>query len=112
MIKVLLILTSAMLIATAIFGVLNRQSFIDESDRTEDANNKWKVANQELVQVEETLQDTQEELKSAKDDRDQYQHRGSRTMDTHCNSPGSDSLQIEVERVAAGRDGDTSSESS
>lgn len=71
MIKVFLILTSAMLIATAIFGFLNRQSLIAESQKTQEANDKWKTANQELVQAEATLQDSQEELKAAKDDRDQ-----------------------------------------
>ena len=71
MIKVCLILSSAMLIATAIFGVLNRKSFVDTKKETEATKSARIGANNELVQVEETLADTKEELKIAKDDRDE-----------------------------------------
>jgi hypothetical protein len=71
MIKICLILSAAMLIATAIFGVLNRQAFVDTRVESQEFQNNWKVANNELVQVEETLQDTKEELGGAKDERDE-----------------------------------------
>lgn len=60
-----------MLIATAIFGVLNRNSFVNTRAEREASHNEWKVANSELVQEEATLQDTKEELKIAKDARDE-----------------------------------------
>ena len=71
MIKVLLILSSVMLIATAIFGVLNRTAFLGERDEKNRLNDEWKVVDDELEQVSENLQDTKEDLDTTKDERDE-----------------------------------------
>lgn len=71
MIKVLLILSSALLIATAIFGVLNRQLFVDERKLKNEETEKYKEVNRNLIDTQDALDKAGDELATAKDERDE-----------------------------------------